>query len=86
MSVLDTLKATHKLRDSGLDEATASAIVEVVKEATDDLVTKEYFDTHLRAELNGALLRFGLAFGFGMFGIMLGVAAASLAVAQWMFG
>ena len=82
MSVLDTLRAAQKLRDTGLDEATAEAIIEVVRDATDELVTRDI----LRAELNGALLRFGLAFGFGMFGIMLGVAAASLAVAQWMFG
>ena len=48
MSGMDTLKAARELRDAGLEEKQAEAIVQVVNEhGRDNLVTKEYLDMRL---------------------------------------
>ena len=68
-------QSVRKLRDNGgFSEPQADAIVEVVEDATKELVTKEYFETYLRAELYRAVIFLA--------GFMIAVAAASLAVAH----
>ncbi|MCY4392280.1 MAG: hypothetical protein OXE43_09525 [Chloroflexi bacterium] len=47
---LDALGAVRKLRESGADEALAEGIVEVVSEATGELLTRAYFDAQRAAE------------------------------------
>ncbi len=49
----DTQKAVQKLRDSGVQEPHANAMVEVVTDATSGLLTQEYFDARLQAEIQG---------------------------------
>ncbi len=41
-AILDTLAASRKLEESGMPEPQADAVVEVVKDAMNDLVTKEH--------------------------------------------
>jgi hypothetical protein len=43
----DTLHFTHKLRDAGLDEKQAEAVIRVVAEAQEKLVTSEHFDAKI---------------------------------------
>ena len=73
--MLDTYEAVTRLKDAGVPEPLAAATVDVVADATSDLVTRDI----LRAELNHALLIFG--------GIMvsasIGIAALTLA-AMWL--
>lgn len=78
MATIDTHRAVTKLQDSGAPEPLAIATVEVIRDAVetskDGLVTE--------AILYKALLtQSGI-----MFGLMIGIAAASLGVAHWMFG
>ena len=40
----DTLRAMRKLREGGAEEPLAEGIVEVVTDATSELLTREYFD------------------------------------------
>ena len=49
----DTQKAVQKLRDSGVQEPPANAMVEVVTDATSGLLTQEYFDARLQVEIQG---------------------------------
>ena len=49
----DTQKAVQELRDSGVQEPQANAMVEVVVDATSGLLTQEYFDARLQAEIAG---------------------------------
>ena len=48
---ISTRQSVQKLRDRNFDEPQANAIVEVIEDATRELVTKEHFETRLRAEL-----------------------------------
>lgn len=41
----DTLEAVKRLRDAGYDEKQAEAIVRVIGDAQERLVTKEHFDS-----------------------------------------
>ena len=80
----DTQKAVQKLRASGVEEAPATATVEVVAEATGALVTVDVLRAEvagLRAEFNHALLVLGL----GLAGLMVAVAGTSLAAAALLF-
>ncbi|MCY3882062.1 MAG: hypothetical protein F4Z77_13330 [Dehalococcoidia bacterium] len=43
----DTLRAAQRLREGGADEPLAEAVVEVVVDATSELVTREYFDERM---------------------------------------
>ena len=52
--MFDTHKAIRKLRDRGHSEGQAEATVEVIQDATDALVTREYLDSRL-AEQTAAL-------------------------------
>ena len=71
----DTHDAVRKLRGTGIDEAAAEGIVEVVEEATSPLVTRDI----LRAELYRALWFFGA----GIVAVMSGLIAAAMAVAAF---
>ena len=44
----DTLSFTRKLRDAGFDERQAEAVVRVMSEAQEALVTREYFDAKIQ--------------------------------------
>ena len=46
----DTLGAMRKLRDRGAEEPLAEGIVEVVTDATGELVTREHFDERMVAD------------------------------------
>ncbi len=43
----DTLTFTRKLRDAGFDEKQAEAVVRVVADAQNNLVTRDYFDAKM---------------------------------------
>ena len=73
----DTNRGAQRLREGGLTEAQAEATVDVIAAATSPLVTRDI----LRAELNHALLVFGLS----MAGLVVGVAGVSLAAAALLF-
>ena len=91
----DTQKAVQKLRDSGVQEPHANAMVEVVTDATSGLLTQEYFDARLqveiqgvRGEIQGVRAEFShalLVLGLGLAGLMIAVAGASLAAAALLF-
>ena len=46
---ISTRQSVQKLRERNFDEPQANAIVEVVEDATRDLVTKEHFLAEMRA-------------------------------------
>ena len=46
----DTLRATQRLRERGVDESLAEGVVEVVAEATRELVTRDHFDARMAVE------------------------------------
>ncbi len=48
----DTLDLVDKLKSAGIPQAQAEAIVRVIADAQDNLVTKEYFDYKLEKEIN----------------------------------
>ncbi|MEJ6115617.1 hypothetical protein [Aeromonas salmonicida] len=54
--VFDTHKFIRRLRDAGIEEKQAEAIVEAFQEAQSDMqpVTKDYFDSRLKAEVEAA--------------------------------
>ena len=109
MAIFNPREAVQKLRDRSFDEPQANAIVEVAEEvaqaadtalgeATDDLVTKEYFDARMRAEfaeLRVEMQKQGAETDrlraemyraiFGLGGFIALVATVALAVARWMF-
>ena len=41
MAMVDTLEAVRKLRDAGMDESQAEAIVEIIGSAFNNLMTKD---------------------------------------------
>ena len=43
----DTLSFTRKLRDAGFDESQAEAVVRVMADAQEALVTREHFDAKI---------------------------------------
>ena len=51
----DTLRASRKLQDTGMSEASADGVVEVLEEATSPLVTREILRSEL--EVLGTSLR-----------------------------
>lgn len=72
---IDTAEAVEDLCAADLSERQAKAIVRVVVQAQDGLVTKEYFDARLEAKI--ALQTAQLT------GIALAVAGLAIAVAKW---
>ncbi len=55
----DTLRAMRKLREGGAEEPLAEGIVEVVTDATGELLTREYFDERIGLEREYLDTRFG---------------------------
>ncbi len=55
----DTLRAMRKLRDRGAEEPLAEGIVEVVTDATAELLTREHFDERMGLEREYLDMRFG---------------------------
>ena len=54
----NTLAFTKRLQEAGFDEKQAETVVNVLAEAQENLVTREYFDSRLEvteARLNGRL-------------------------------
>ena len=47
----DTLQLVDKLKAAGFQQAQAEAVIRVIAEAQDTLVTKDYFDYKLEKEL-----------------------------------
>ena len=45
----DTLRASRKLQDTGMSEASADGVVEVLEEATSPLVTRDILKSELQA-------------------------------------
>ena len=70
MATLNTHRAVKKLQDAGASEPLAAATVDVVEEAADQLVARDYF----RAELRRVELTVG--------GMMLAVAAVAITVVE----
>ena len=54
--IFDTHKFIRRLRDAGIEEKQAEAIVEAFQESQADMqpVTKDYFDSKLKAEIESA--------------------------------
>lgn len=80
----DTLEGAAKLRAAGFDEKQAEAVVRVLAEAQDGLVSRDYFDAKvgaLRTDMdNGfALVRSDIAHTRWMLGAVLALAAANFA-------
>ena len=48
----DTLKLVDKLKSSGISQEQAEAIVRVIADAQDELVTKAYLDTSFEKSIN----------------------------------
>ncbi len=46
----DTLRATRRLRERGVAESLAEGVVEVVAEATSELLTRDHFDGRMAVE------------------------------------
>ena len=51
MVAADTLRTAETLREAGMSERQASATARGIAEATGNVVTREYLDVRLRAEL-----------------------------------
>ena len=84
---ISTRQSVQKLRERNFDEPQANAIVEVIEDATRDLVTKEHFDSRdlaTRADVSDLRAEFYRAI-FLLGGFMITVAGASLAAARWLF-
>jgi hypothetical protein len=75
----DTLELVSKLKSAGIPQEQAEAVVRVIVEAQDTLVTKDHFDHKLEKEL--AALRLKLVEHDGQFNLikwMLGVLLAGV--------
>ena len=101
MAIFNPRQAVRKLRDRNFDEPQANAIVEVAEEvaqaadqaldeATTTLVTKDYFDSRLRAEfaelrieMQKQRAEFYRIFA-GLAGFIIAVAGGALAIARWL--
>lgn len=70
MVTLDTHKAVTKLQDAGAPEPLAKATVDVIEDAANSLVSRDY----LRAELHKQTVAIG--------GIIVSVAAIAVAVVE----
>lgn len=77
----DTYEAVTRLKDAGAPEPLAAATVDVVADATSDLVTRDILRAELKAELSHALL----VFGGIMVSASIGIAALALAAMKLLF-
>ena len=55
MTIVDTLEAVRKLRDAGMDESQAEAVVEIIRSSSTNLMTKDDAAI-LRAEVKADIL------------------------------
>ena len=55
MAIVDTLEAVRKLRDAGMDESQAEAVVEIIRSSSTNLMTKDDAAI-LRAEVKADIL------------------------------
>ena len=88
MAAFDTHQAVRRLTASGMQDASAEAIVVVVDEATKELVTKDDLElavARLTAELHRAL-RVQAAWIVGMLTGLATIAAAMIAIAALVVG
>lgn len=69
----DTLEFTRRLREAGFDEKQAEAVVRVLAESQERLVTREHFD----AKLEALELRLTIKLG-GLIAAGIGIIAALL--------
>ena len=69
----DTLDFTRKLREAGFDERQAEAVVRVLVEAQEHIVTREHFDAKIE------LLRAENSHTRWMLGIVIALAVANFA-------
>jgi hypothetical protein len=69
----NTLEFTRKLRDAGFDETQAEAVVRVLSESQDNLVTREHFDAKIE------LLRADNSHTRWMLGVLTALAIANFA-------
>ena len=56
MAIVDTLEAARKLRDAGMNESQAEAVVEIIGSASTNLMTKDDAAV-LRAEIRADVFR-----------------------------
>lgn len=71
----DTLEATRKLRDAGFDEKQAEAVVRVLSDTQNQLVTREYLDGKLQTLEMRLTIKLG-----AMLAVMGGVIIAVLSI------
>lgn len=69
----DTLDFTRRLRDAGFDEKQAEAVVRVLADSQEHIVTREHFDSKIE------LLRAESAHTRWMLGIVIALALANFA-------
>lgn len=69
----DTLEFTRRLREAGFDEKQAEAVVRVLAESQERLVTREYFDARLEAMELRLTIKLGglIAAGIGVIAALL---------------
>jgi hypothetical protein len=69
----NTLEFTRKLRDAGFDEKQAEAVVRVLADSHENIVTREHFDSKIE------VLRAENAHTRWMLGIVIAIAVANFA-------
>ena len=69
MAIVDTLEAARKLRDAGMDESQAEAIVEIIGNASTNLMTKDDAAV-LKAEIKADVYRALWIQGIGIVAIV----------------
>lgn len=69
MAMVDTLEAVRKLRDAGMDESQAEAIVEIIRSSLSNLMTK-HDAVLLKAEIKADVYRALWIQGIGIVAIV----------------
>jgi len=69
----DTLDATRRLREAGFDEKQAEAVVRVLSESQERLVTREHFDAKLESLEQHITIKLG-----GVIAVAVGIIIAVL--------
>ena len=80
----DTLEGAAKLRAAGFDDKQAEAVVRVLAQAQEGLVTRDHFDSKLAAlrtdmDTGFASVRADIAHTRWMMGVLIALAAANFA-------
>ena len=69
MAIVDTLEAVRKLRESGMDESQAEAIVDIIRSSSTNLMTKDDAAV-LKAEIKADVYRALWIQGIGIVAIV----------------